>query len=129
MEIVKFMRRYYINNDLLFAIDSREHPRRACKKSLYFLNKSQQTKGLAINISRGGIFVESGSKMALGECINLLITESHGHKGVNVRGWVVRLGSGGVGISFNRRSGRERRYNLDRRTGLDRRTISKPLNR
>lgn len=93
------------------------------------MNKSQQTKGLAINISRGGIFVETGAKITLGECVNLLITEGHGHKGVNVRGWVVRLGSGGVGISFNRRSGWERRYDLDRRTGLDRRTISKPSNR
>ena len=125
MEIVKFMRRYYINNNLLFAIDSREHPRKVCKKTLYFLNKYQQTKGLAINISRGGIFVETSSKLALGERINLLINEGHGHKGVNIRGWVVRLGLGGIGISFNRRSGRERRYDLDRRTGLDRRTASK----
>ncbi len=129
MEIVKFMRRYYINDNLLFTVDSRKHPRRVCKKPLYFLKKNQQTKGLAINISRGGVFVETGNKMALGECFNLIIHYSHGHKGVKVRGWVVRLGSEGVGISFNRRSGRERRYDLGRRTGLDRRTISKILNR
>ena len=120
------MRRKSINYNLIFAIDSREHPRRVCKIPLYFLNKYQQARGLATNISRGGVFVETGRKMALGECINLLINESQNHKGLKVRGWVVRLGSEGVGISFNRRSGRERRYDLDRRTGLDRRTISKP---
>ena len=103
--------------------DSRKHPRRSCKKQLFFTIRYQHFKGLATNISRGGAFVETESKISLGERINLVIHGSKIHKGVRLRGWIVRLGRQGVGVSFNRRSGRERRYDLDRRTGLDRRKV------
>jgi len=80
---------------------------------------------VATNISRGGAFIETGSKISLGESINLVIHVSKNHKGVRLRGWIVRLGPEGVGVSFDRRSGRERRYDLDRRAGLDRRKVDK----
>jgi hypothetical protein len=105
--------------------DSRKHPRRSCKKQLFFTTRYQHVKGLATNISRGGAFVETESKISLGERINLVIHGSKIHKGVRLRGWIVRLGRQGVGVSFNRRSGRERRYDLDRRTGLDRRKVDR----
>jgi hypothetical protein len=105
--------------------DSRKHPRRSCKKQLFFTTRYQHVKGLATNISRGGAFVETESKISLGERINLVIHGSKIHKSVRLRGWIVRLGRQGVGVSFNRRSGRERRYDLDRRTGLDRRKVDR----
>ena len=105
--------------------DSRKHPRRSCKKQLFFTTRYQHIKGLATNISRGGAFIETESKISLGERINLVIHGSKIHKGVRLRGWIVRLGRQGVGVSFNRRSGRERRYDLDRRTGLDRRKVDR----
>ena len=80
---------------------------------------------MVTNISRGGAFVDTGSKISLGERINLVIHGSKNHKDVRLKGWIVRLGPEGVGVSFDRRSGRERRYDLDRRTGLDRRKINK----
>ena len=101
--------------------DSRKHPRRPCKKPLFFSYMDRHVKGLVTDISRGGAFVETGSKISLGARINLVIQGSNHHKGVRLRGWIVRLGPQGVGVSFDRRSGRERRFDLDRRTGLNRR--------
>jgi len=109
--------------------DSRKHPRILCKKPLIFAYKHRHIKGLVTNISRGGAFVEIGSKILLGEKINLVIHGSKTHKDVRLRGWIVRWGPQGVGVSFDRRSGRERRYDLDRRTGLDRRKADKRRSR
>jgi len=125
IERAKLEKRHSQNKNLKAEKDSRKHPRRPCKKPLFFTYNYRQVKGLATNISRGGAFVETGSKISLGERINLVIHGSKNHKGVRLRGWIVRLGRQGVGVSFDRRSERERRYDLDRRTGLDRRKVDK----
>ena len=127
IEIAKSERTHSQHNKLLSDKDSRKHPRRVCNQTLFFIYKYQQIKGLATDISRGGVFVETGSKIALGEQINLVIHGSQDHKRLRVMGWIVRRGRKGIGVSFNRRSERERRYDLDRRTGLDRRMITKTL--
>ena len=117
------------NNNLKAEKDSRKHPRRPCKKPLIVTSKNQhiKIKGLATDISRGGAFIETGNKISLGARINLVIGGSKNNKAVGLRGWVVRLSSQGVGVSFDRRSDRERRYDLDRRTGLERRKkVGKP---
>ena len=123
-----FEKQYPQNNDLTAEKDSRKHPRKACKQPLYFTFKYRHVKGLATNISRGGAFVATGSKISLGEKIYLAIHGSRNHKGIRLRGWIVRLDPEGVGVSFDRRSSRERRYDLDRRTGLDRRKVAKSRN-
>jgi Tfp pilus assembly protein PilZ len=101
--------------------DSRKHPRKPCKKLLIFTYKNQQYKGLVTSISRGGAFLITESKLALGEIINLVIQKRKNSKDLKVKAWIVRSTPKGVGVSFDRRSGKERRYDLDRRTGLDRR--------
>ena len=115
--------------DLKAEKDSRKHPRRPCRRLLIFSYKNQNYKGLGTNISRGGAFIETGSKLSLGEIIHLVIPKSKNHKNLRLKGWIVRLTSQGVGVCFDRRSGAERRYDLDRRTGLDRRNGGKYRNR
>ena len=85
--------------------------------------KQEHVNGLATNISRGGAFVETSSKILLGQKINLIVHGAKKYKTLSLRGWIVRWDPDGVGVSFERRSGRERRYDLDRRTGMDRRKI------
>jgi Tfp pilus assembly protein PilZ len=117
--------------ELKVEMDSRKHPRKSCRKLLTFTAKNHDCNGLVTNISRGGAFIETGSRLSLGAIINLIIVENKRHKYLRVRGWVVRVAAQGVGVSFDRRSGKERRYDLDRRTGLDRRkggNASKPVN-
>jgi hypothetical protein len=123
IERAKLEKRHSQNKNLKAEEGSRKHPRRPCKKHLFFTYKHRHVKGLVTNISRGGAFIETGSKISLGERINLVIHGSKNHKDVRLRGWIVRLGSEGVGVSFDRRSGPERRFDLDRRTGSDRRNV------
>ena len=125
IETAKFEKHHSLNKNLKAETDSRKHPRRPCRKPLFFTYKYKNVKGLATNISRGGVFVETGSKFSLGARIDLVIQAGKNHQGVGLRGWIVRLGPAGVGVSFDRRSDRERRYDLDRRTGLDRRKVDK----
>ena len=101
--------------------DSRKHRRRPYNKSLPFKYKNEEYKGLIANISRGGAFVKTPIKLNLGEIIKLSIPAKDRSKDIEMFGWVVRICPGGVSLSFERRSGRERRSDLDRRTGQERR--------
>jgi len=121
IEMAKFEKHHSQNEKLKAENDSRKHPRRSCKKPLFFTHKYHNVKGMVSDISRGGAFVETGKKISLGARIDLVIHRSGNRKGVRLRGWIVRSGPEGFGVSFDRRSDRERRFDLDRRTGLDRR--------
>ena len=63
---------------------------------------------------------------SLGREIKLVYTSRKTKVEVERPGWIVRLASEGFGISFDRRSGIERRYDLDRRLGADRRKKKSP---
>lgn len=128
-KMAKFEKQSLSGHDMKAESDSRKHPRRPCKKLLIFTYKNQQHKGLVTSISRGGAFLKTESKLFLGEIINLVIQKYKNSNDLNVKGWIVRSTSQGIGVSFDRRSGKERRYDLDRRTGLDRRRGGKAHNR
>ena len=101
--------------------DSRKHRRRAYNKSLPFIYKNKEFEGVVANISRGGAFVKTPTKLNLGEIIKLSIPAKDRNKNIEMFAWVVRICPEGVSLSFERRSGRERRNDLDRRTGQERR--------
>lgn len=101
--------------------DSRKYSRRVYNKPLHFICKRLKFTGLVANISRGGALIETEAKFSLGESIQLVVPAGKAGKDVLVKGWIVRICLRGVGVSFERRSGRERRCDLDRRTGLERR--------
>jgi len=108
-------------------IDARAYPRKGCHKSLLFDYKSTICRGLVTNISRGGAFFKATSKFSLGHKIKFVITDGKTRKNIKLMGWIVRLTPEGFAVTFNRRSGQERRYDLDRRIGGDRRKLRKPL--
>jgi Tfp pilus assembly protein PilZ len=101
--------------------DSRKYNRRVYNKPLYFICNRLKFTGLVANISRGGALIETDAKFSLGEGIQLIVPGGKAGKDVLVKGWIVRICLRGVGVSFERRCGRERRCDLDRRTGLERR--------
>jgi hypothetical protein len=105
--------------------DPRKYPRRSFMKSVFFKCHHQHHKGLIINISRSGVFIETKNKFFFGQPIELVIPNIKIDKSVKLTGWIVRLSQNGVGVTFKRilerRSGKERRSDLDRRRGLDRR--------
>ena len=109
------------DTDFKAGTDSREHPRKNYNKSLSFSYQNRRFRGSITNISRGGAFIETPNKFSLGKAIRISLPKSRLPKPAGLKGWVVRLNQNGVGVKFERRSGRERRSDLDRRTGLDRR--------
>jgi Tfp pilus assembly protein PilZ len=106
--------------------EAREAPRKRCHQSIVFIHGTQVCQGWVTNISRGGAFIKTRSKFSLGRKIRIVITESKTRKGSERPGWIVRVNPEGFGVSFNRRSGSERRYDIDRRIGKDRRKRIRP---
>ena len=106
--------------------EAREFPRKHCRQSVVFDHRNQVCHGWVTNISRGGAFIKTRSKCSLGRNIRIVITGDKPGKGSERRGWIVRVNSEGFGVSFNRRSGAERRFDIDRRIGKDRRKRIRP---
>ena len=106
--------------------DARAYPRKKFRKWLSFNYKNIMCRGWVTNISRGGAFIETDRRFSLGEKIKFVVTASKTREKMQLRGWIVRLAPQGFAVSFERRSGTERRYDLDRRIGLDRRKRGKP---
>ncbi len=106
--------------------DPRKYPRVPYVGPVVFkCDKQQYNKGLIINISRSGVFIETKNKCFLGQAIELVIPNKKIDKRIRIKGWIVRLSRTGIGVTFKgaleRRTGTERRSDLDRRRGLDRR--------
>ena len=120
-QIVQFEKKDSPAEDFQGEYDSRKHRRRPYNNYLRFVYDSDEYKGLVTNIGRGGVFIVTKKKLVLGGRIKLVLPESKTRQEVMVSGWVVWISSDGIGVSFERRSGRERRSDLDRRTGLERR--------
>jgi Tfp pilus assembly protein PilZ len=105
--------------------DPRTYPRKPYVQYVFFKSRHQKYKGLMINMSRSGVFIETQNKFLFGQKIELVIPEIKNDKNIRLVGWIVRLSQTGIGVTFKRilerRSGKERRNDLDRRNGLDRR--------
>lgn len=109
------------SDDLRNEIDSRKHIRRLYNKSLRFSYDNNEYKGVVSNIGRGGAFILTKENFVLGGRIKLVVPKLKTRQEVKVTGWIVRISPEGIGVSFERRTCRERRSDLDRRTGLERR--------
>ena len=105
--------------------DSRKQNRRPYSKFLHFSYNDNYYKQVAANIGRGGAFILTKEKFALGGKLTLTVPGSQSRKKINVNCWIVRISPDGIGVSFERRAGRERRNDLDRRTGSERRNRKK----
>jgi Tfp pilus assembly protein PilZ len=83
--------------------DPRQHARLLYGKEIIFTAKNRQHNGVMSNISRGGAFITTNYKFALGQLILIDIREDITHKARWLKGWVVRLSPNGVGVKFNRK--------------------------
>ena len=107
--------------DLWDENDSRKHSRRPYNKSMSFSDNRSEYQGFVSNIGKGGAFILTKEQFSLGGRIKLVLPGWKTRKEAKVTCWIVRIALKGIGVSFERRSGRERRSDLDRRTGLERR--------
>lgn len=95
--------------------DPREHQRKPYRKVVYFTSRNAKYKGFIKNISRGGAFIITQEKFAIGQMINLVFPATRLKKELRLKGWIVRVDKNGIGVRFDRRSGKDRRGDLDRR--------------
>ena len=101
--------------------DPRELSRENYRKKITFSSQKKDHTGYLSNINRVGAFIETKDAFSLGQIIKLVVPGDGLFKPLKLRGCVVRIEPEGVGIRFDKRSGRERRKDIDRRTGADRR--------
>jgi Tfp pilus assembly protein PilZ len=95
--------------------DPREHQRKRYRKVVYFTSRNSKHKGFIKNISRGGAFIITQEKFAIGQMIKLVFPATRLKKESRLKGWIVRVDQNGIGVRFDRRSGKDRRGDLDRR--------------
>jgi Tfp pilus assembly protein PilZ len=95
--------------------EPRAHLREYYRKEIVFTAKDTEYHGVITDISRGGAFIQTRTKLSLGQMINLHIQGVQSRKDVDIKGWVVRLSSNGIGVKFDRRLRADRRKNSDRR--------------
>ena len=107
--------------------DPRKQPRKPYRKVISFVSKKKTYKGVITNISRGGAYIKTKHKLFLGQLIQVVIPGDQNRKDVKLKGWVIRLSPDGIGVRFDRRTGRDRRSVLDRRGNP--RSKMKKLNR
>ncbi len=95
--------------------DPREHQRKSYRKVVFFKSRKSKHKGYVKNISRGGAFIITRKKFAIGQILNLVFPATRLKKELRLKGWVVRVDENGIGVRFDRRAGKDRRADLDRR--------------
>jgi Tfp pilus assembly protein PilZ len=95
--------------------DPREHQRAAYRKVVYFTSRKTKHKGFIKNISRGGAYILTRETFAIGQMISLFFPATRLKKELRLKGWIVRVDQNGIGVRFDRRSGKDRRGDLDRR--------------
>ena len=98
-----------------YESDPREHQRTPYRKVIYFTSRKSKHKGFIKNISRGGTFILTREKFTIGQMITLVFPATQLKKELRLKGWIVRVDQNGIGVRFDRRSGKDRRGDLDRR--------------
>jgi Tfp pilus assembly protein PilZ len=102
--------------------DPREYPRRQYHKSIRLNYKDKNYRGEFKNISKGGVFIKTDIKFAIGKQIRLAIPGSRIRNNISLKGLIVRISTEGFGVKFDTGSDFGVGRGLDRRTGMDRRT-------
>ena len=95
--------------------DPREHQRTDYSTLVYFTSRKSKYKGFIKNISRGGAYILTREAFTIGQMIILFFPGTRFKKDLKLKGWIVRVDQNGIGVKFDRRSGKDRRGDLDRR--------------
>ena len=95
--------------------DPREHQRTSYRKVVYFTSKNAKHEGYVRNISRGGAFIVTREKFAIGQILKLIFPATRMKEELRLKAWIVRVDDNGIGVRFDRRSGKDRRGDVDRR--------------
>jgi len=129
LDVTRFEKVAKLQKDPTGEKDPRQHVRKPYNKKLLLTCNQHTYKGLIRDISSHGAFITTDNRFALGQSVDMVIADGKIRGRTSLRGWVVRLAPDGIGVKFDRRSGKERRCDLDRRTGRDRRRMTRAQKR
>ncbi len=103
-DLIKFMSRY---EQKRFAM-LREFPRVGCNFPLDLVAGGKAINGFAMDISAGGLFIESSESFSMGQPVSICFTVGEESLPVKLTGRVVRLEQGGIGIEYESLTGYQR---------------------
>lgn len=95
-DLLQFMNRY---EQKRFAM-LREFPRVPCNISLDLAADGRAINCFAMDISAGGMFVESCEPFTMGQLVSLCFSLSDNQLPLKIKGRVVRLEHGGIGVKY-----------------------------
>jgi hypothetical protein len=95
-DLLKFMNRY---EQKQFAM-LREYPRVPCNFTLDLAADGRAINCFAMDISAGGIFVESCESFTMGQTVSICFSLDDESLALKLNGRVVRLEHGGIGIKY-----------------------------
>ena len=95
-DLLRFMNRYEQKQFTML----REFPRVPCNITLDLAADSRAINCLAMDISAGGMFVESCEPLALGQSVSICFSLADDHLALKLKGRVVRLEHEGIGIKY-----------------------------
>jgi Tfp pilus assembly protein PilZ len=78
----------------------RDDSRKAYKKSIVFISRSDVYEGVCMDISSGGMFILTDEVFNLGQMVMLNIPFADGDKTVKVSAEIVRVTDDGFGVEF-----------------------------
>jgi hypothetical protein len=79
---------------------SRKHPRKPLSKNVSYTANKKFYEGLVKDISRGGMFIQSGDKFNVGQKLTLALPSADRLKSLKLSGEVVRTAKEGFGVKF-----------------------------
>lgn len=95
-DLLRFMNRY---EQKRFAM-LREFPRVPCNITLDLAADSRAINCSAVDISAGGMYVESCEPFSMGQSVSICFSLATEHLVLKLKGRVIRLEQGGVGIKY-----------------------------
>ncbi len=95
-DLIHFMKRY---EEKQFAM-LRQYPRVPCQITLDLVTNGRAINCFAMDISVGGMFVESFERFDTGQRLSICFTITDDHLSLKLKGCVVRQEEDGVGVQF-----------------------------
>ena len=91
-----------IDTDLPVIHESRKHPRKRCRKLIYFTWNNQYSKAFIDNIGCGGVFILTKDELNVRQTIRVVVPGTKFDKGMMLEGDVVYRNRKGAGIKIVR---------------------------
>ena len=82
--------------------ENRHYPRKHFYKSVFFYSKNHYFEGSTNNLSKNGLFIETGDNFSIGETVRLVIPGTKIDNGTMLVGEIKHLNRKGIGVQFKK---------------------------